>query len=136
MKHTPLPRNANEIDTLLAGSKQGDGIMRGALMAASALVMLAGTQAFTQTVGVAPAETIIIEPEQRTVIRDTIANERVAPVTVKEKIRVGAILPAEVELRTVPSTWGPKLSKYRYVYSDERVYLVEPTNRTVVQVLE
>jgi hypothetical protein len=110
--------------------------MRGTLMAASALVMLAGTQAFTQTVGVAPAETIIIEPEQRTVIRDTIANERVAPVTVKEKITVGAILPADVELRTVPSTWGPKLSKYRYVYSDERVYLVEPTNRTVVQVLE
>jgi hypothetical protein len=87
-------------------------------------------------VGVAPAETVIIEPEQRTVIRETIVNERVAPVTVKEKITVGAILPADVELRTVPSTWGPKLSKYRYVYSDERVYLVEPTNRTVVQVLE
>ena len=110
--------------------------MKRALVAASALVMLAGTQAFTQTVGVAPAETVIIEPEHRTAIRETIVNETVAPVTVKENITVGAILPADVELRTVPATWGPKLSKYRYIYSDERVYLVEPTNRTVVQILK
>ena len=62
--------------------------------------------------------------------------ERVAPVTVKERISVGATLPADVELRTVPSAWGPKFSKYRYVYSDDRVYLVEPTNRTAVHVVE
>src|SRR4029453_3778802 len=110
--------------------------MRRALMAASAIAMLAGAQAFGQTVGVGPAETIIIEPEQRTVIREYVVKERVAPVTVKERISVGATLPADVELRTVPSTWGPKFSKYRYVYSDDRVYLVEPTNRTVVHVVE
>jgi catalase (peroxidase I) len=45
--------------------------MRRALMAASAIAMLAGAQAFGQTVGVGPAETIIIEPEQRTVIRES-----------------------------------------------------------------
>ena len=110
--------------------------MRRALMAASAIAMLAGAQAFAQTVGVGPAETIIIEPEQRTVIREYVVKERVAPVTVKERISVGATLPADVELRTVPSTWGSKFSKYRYVYSDDRVYLVEPTNRTVVHVVE
>ena len=110
--------------------------MRRALMAASAIAMLAGAQAFGQTVGVGPAETIIIEPEQGTVIKEYVVKERVAPVTVKERISVGATLPADVELRTVPSTWGPKFSKYRYVYSDDRVYLVEPTNRTVVHVVE
>jgi hypothetical protein len=30
--------------------------------------------------------------------------ERVAPVRVKERIAVGATLPADVELRSVPST--------------------------------
>jgi Protein of unknown function (DUF1236) len=110
--------------------------MRRALMAASALVMLAGTQAFAQTVGVGPAETVIIEPEQRTAIKEYVVKERVAPVTVKERISVGATLPADIELRAVPPTWGPKFSKYRYVYSDDRVYLVEPTNRTVVLVVE
>ena len=105
-------------------------------MAASAIAMLAGAQAFAQTVGAGPAETVIIAPEQRTTIREYVVKERVAPVTVKERISIGATLPADIELRTVPTTWGPKLSPYRYVYSDDRVFLVEPSNRTVVQVIE
>jgi hypothetical protein len=111
------------------------GSMKRALMAASVIAALAGAPAFAQTVGVGPAETIVVEPQQRTVIRDYVVKERVAPVTVKERIAVGATLPADVELRAVPSTWGPKLSKYRYVYSNDRVYLVEPSNRTVIQVI-
>ena len=89
-----------------------------------------------RTIGVGPAETVVIEPEQRTVIRDYVVKERVAPVRVKERIAVGATLPADVELRSVPSTWGPKLSKYRYIYSDNHVYLIEPSNRTIVQIIE
>jgi catalase (peroxidase I) len=110
--------------------------MKRALMAASVLAVFAGTHAFAQTVGVGPAETIIVEPEQRTVIKQYVVKERVAPVRVKERISVGATLPADIELRSVPTTWGPKLSKYRYVYSDDHVYLVEPSNRTVIQVIE
>jgi hypothetical protein len=110
--------------------------MKRTLMAASVLAVFAGTQAFAQTVGVGPAETVIVEPEQRTVIKEYVVKERVAPVRVKERISVGATLPADVELRTVPPTWGSKFSKYRYVYSDDHVYLVEPSNRTVIQVIE
>ena len=106
------------------------------LMAASVIAVFAGAPAFAQTVGVGPAETIIVEPEQRTVIKEYVVKERVAPVRVKERISVGARLPADVELRSVPTTWGPKLSKYRYVYSDDHVYLVEPSNRTVVQAID
>jgi Protein of unknown function (DUF1236) len=29
--------------------------------------------------------------------------------------------------------WGPSLTKYRYVYSGNRVMLVDPETRTVVQ---
>jgi hypothetical protein len=110
--------------------------MKRVLMAATVLGMFAGMPALAQTVGVGPAETVVIEPEQRTVIRDFVVKERVAPVTVKERISVGARLPADVELRTVPSSWGPKLAKYRYIYSDNHVYLVEPSNRTIVQVID
>ena len=98
--------------------------------------MLMSAQALAQTVGVGPAETVVIEPEQRTVIKEYIVKEKVAPVRVQERIAVGARLPADVELRAVPPTWGPKFSKYRYVYSDDRVYLVEPSNRTVIQVID
>ena len=110
--------------------------MKRALMAASVLAVFASTQALAQTVGVGPAGTVIVEPEQRTVIKEYVVKERLAPVRVKERIAVGATLPADVELRAVPSTWGPKLSKYRYLYTDDRVYLVEPSNRTVVQIID
>ena len=62
--------------------------------------------------------------------------ERVAPVRVQERIAVGARVPADVELRPAPSAWGPRLTKYRYIYSDEHIYLVEPSNRTVVQMID
>ena len=110
--------------------------MKRALMAASVLAVFASTQALAQTVGVGPPGTVIVEPEQRTVIKEYVVKERVAPVRVKERIAVGATLPADVELRAVPSTWGPKLSRYRYVYSYDHVYLVEPSNRTVVQIID
>jgi Protein of unknown function (DUF1236) len=110
--------------------------MKRTLMAVSGLAMLMSAQALAQTVGVGPADTIVVEPEQRTLIKEYVVKEKVAPVRVQERIAVGARLPADVELRAVPSTWGPKFSKYRYVYSDDRVYLVEPSNRTVIQVID
>jgi hypothetical protein len=45
-------------------------------------------------------------------------------------------LPADVTLHAVPSTWGPSVTKYRYVYTDDHVYLVEPSSRKVVTVVE
>jgi hypothetical protein len=77
-----------------------------------------------------------IAPEQRTTIKQYVVKEKVKPITVKERIAVGATLPAEVELQTVPSAWGPTVSKYRYVYSNDNVYLVEPDSRRVVTVID
>jgi hypothetical protein len=110
--------------------------MKRTLMAAGLVACFAGATAFGQTVGVGPADTIVVEPQQRTLIKEYVVKEKVAPVRVQERIAVGARIPADVELRAVPSAWGPKFSKYRYVYSDEHVYLVEPSNRTVIQVID
>ncbi len=59
---------------------------------------------------------------------------KIRPVTTKETIVVGGSVPAaDVELESVPADWGPSLTKYRYVYSGDRVMLVDPGSRTVVQ---
>jgi hypothetical protein len=84
----------------------------------------------------AQTTTIEIAPEQRTRIKEYVVKEKVKPVTVKERVSVGATLPAEVELVAVPETWGPSVSKYRYVYSDNHVVLVEPSSRRVVQIID
>ena len=73
-------------------------------------------------------------PEQRTRIKEYVVKERV-PVY-KERVSVGAKLPGTVELRPVPSDWGPSVSKYRYVYSNDRVYFVEPSSREVIHVID
>jgi len=98
---------------------------------AAAVAVLASSQILS-------AQTTVIEiaPDQRMRIKEYVVKEKVRPVTVKERVSVGATLPADVELIAVPETWGPSVSKYRYVYSDDRVVLVEPSSRRVVQIID
>jgi hypothetical protein len=101
-------------------------------LAAAGIALTIATPSFGQTVGVG----VTIAPEERTRIKEYVVKEKVAPVTIKERVSVGAKLPADVELRTVPGTWGANYAKYRYVYSDNRVYLVEPSSREIVTVVD
>jgi hypothetical protein len=96
----------------------------------TALALLTAGQALAESV------TLQIAPEQRTRIREYVVQERVKPVVVKERFSVGATLPADVELRTVPDTWGPGFSRYRYVYSNNNVYFVDPADRRVIQEID
>ena len=105
--------------------------------AGAALALAASIPSFAQGVGVQVGPgggdiRFAFGPEQRTQIKEYITRDRVAPVTVQERIRVGATLPVGVELRAVPSYWGPSFTQYSYVYSGDRVYFVEPSTRKVV----
>jgi len=62
--------------------------------------------------------------------------EKVRPYVAKERITVGSTLPADVELHSVPSDWGPSVSRYRYVYSNDRIHFVDPANRRVIYDLD
>jgi len=101
-------------------------------------LILAATVATVAFATNALAQSAVVEiaPQQRTQIKQYIVKEKVKPVTVRERISVGATLPTEVELHTVPSSWGPSVTKYRYIYSDDHVYLVEPSSRKVITVVE
>ena len=100
------------------------------LAGTTAMAVVFASQAFAQSVSVE------IAPEQRTRIKEYVVKEKVAPITVKERVRVGGTIPADVELRSVPSDWGPSVSKYRYIYSDNRVHFVDPANRRVIYDLD
>jgi len=113
--------------------------MKRTLLAGIAVVALACpafAQSTTVTTGSAPAASVTIAPEQRTMIKTYVTEKKVKPVTVKEKIVVGATLPADVELLAVPADWGPQLTSYRYVYADNHVALVEPSSRRIVQIID
>jgi hypothetical protein len=113
--------------------------MKRSLLAAAAVVVLtsaAFAQSTTVTTGSAPAGAVVIAPEQRTKIKTYVTEKKVKPIAVKEKITVGATLPADVELLAVPEDWGPQLTSFRYVYHDNHVALVEPSSRRVVQIID
>ncbi len=87
------------------------------------------------TTGVAGA-TVRIEPEYRTRIKSYVTEHKVRPVETRERIVVGTKVPTDVELTAVPSDWGPSVTKYRYVYSNNRVMLVDPATRAVVHEID
>ena len=99
------------------------------------LVILA-TAAVISTGAFAQTATVEIAPDQRTKIKQYVTTQKIAPVTVKEKIAVGATLPADVRLSPVPADWGPTVSKYQYIYSHNHLYFVEPSSRKVVTVID
>lgn len=108
------------------------------LLLLTATAALISTGAFAQTTvttttGIAHGATVQIEPQYRTKIKSYVTEHHIRPVTTKEKIIVGAAVPSDVELEAVPSDWGPSLTRYRYVYSGDRVMLVDPSTRMVVQ---
>jgi hypothetical protein len=107
------------------------------LISAAAALLATGAVAQTGTVTTGTAGTAVqIEPEYRTKIKTYVTEHKLRPVTTREKIVVGSPVPSDVELVAVPSEWGPSLTKYRYVYSNDRVMLVDPSTRTVVHEIE
>ena len=106
------------------------------LMSAAAALISTGAMAqstVVTTTGTGHTAAVQIEPEYRAKIRTYVTEHKIRPVETREKIVVGQPVPRDVELEAVPADWGPSLTKYRYVYSGERVMLVDPATRTVVQ---
>jgi hypothetical protein len=93
---------------------------------ATAIAVILAIPAFAQSVSVE------INPQQRTQIKEYVVKEKVPRVTVKERYRVGATVPAELELRAVPETWGPSLRSYRYYHTDTGIHFVDPASRRVI----
>ena len=81
----------------------------------------------------AMADTVVIAPEQETVIREYVTTHQVAPVEVTDvDIAVGSTLPDTVELHAIDV---PDVS-YRYVVVGGQTVLVDPDSRKIVHVLK
>jgi hypothetical protein len=98
--------------------------------------MILATAALLSTAAFAQTATVEIAPEQRMKIKQYVTTQKIAPVTVKERVTVGATLPADVRLQPVPADWGPSVAKYHYIYADDRVVLVEPSTRKVIMLVD
>ncbi|BCG96892.1 hypothetical protein MesoLj131a_57560 [Mesorhizobium sp. 131-2-1] len=94
------------------------------IAAAAGVLLLAG-------IGAATAETVVIQPEQETVIKEYVKKQPLASVKLPGvELNIGTALPDTVELHEVPNV------KYRYTVIDNRTVVVDPDTRTVIKVYD
>lgn len=96
------------------------------------ILLTAAAAAFA---GTAMAQTVVITPEQETVIREYVVTHQPQPVEMPElTLEVGTPLPEAIELQPLDA---PDLGvQYRYFVVDGRTVLVEPQTREIVYILE
>jgi hypothetical protein len=100
---------------------------RSTICVATAIGIVAASQALAQTV--------VITPDERTMMREYVVKEKIKPRKFRERVVVGGTLPEDVELAPVPGTWPPSVRRYRYVYGDDdRIIFADPTSRRVIHV--
>ncbi|SEG29101.1 DUF1236 domain-containing protein [Bosea lathyri] len=105
--------------------------MKKVILATVIALSVMGSAAYAQV-----GATVTIGQPEQTRIKEYVVKEKVKPTMIKEKVTVGTTLGSDVELAPVPSDWGPSVSKYRYVYTNDHVVLVEPSSRRVVHIIE
>jgi len=85
------------------------------------------------TSGLAFAQTVIVTPEQETVVREYVKKKPIASINLPGvELNVGTAIPETVELQTIEA---PDIT-YRYVVVDNRTVLVDPGTRKIVRVID
>ena len=118
--------------------------LRAALLGVAAAGVLAAPAVRAQTTTIIEGPTGSIDegyefaPEQETVIRRRIIDERLAPVEIQGgTVRVGSIVPDYVELQAMNGIGSPRLQRLGYFLSpDDKIVVVEPRTRQVVRIID
>ena len=87
--------------------------------------------------GLASAQVVEISPDEESEVYTTVTRERVRTAPrAGFNISVGAAVPEDVELYEVPNTvrYAP-YRRHRYTVYQDRVYIVDPSTRKVVRVI-
>lgn len=99
------------------------------VLAAGAVLLSAPALAQSST-----TTTTTITTEQTGKVRSYVMKEKPQSVKITKEVSVGAELPNEVELRTLPADVG--VSDYSYTVVNGQTVLVEPRTRKVVKIIE
>jgi hypothetical protein len=95
------------------------------------------------TAAATPAATasssVALSDDQRRVIRRTIVTRETTAVAPAEEIVVGERVPETVIVREFPETiyqTVPAVRSYRYMVRGGQIYLIDPTERRVIEIIE
>lgn len=100
--------------------------------AALALGLAAGSPAFA----VGGTTSLHVPPQTSVDVREWVVKNKPKPYRFKEPVIIGGTVPDNVDVVAVPDAWGDDLRSYHYVYADDHVYLVDPSSRKVIYIIE
>lgn len=103
--------------------------MKMLVLAAGAVLLSAPALAQSST-----TTTTTITTEQTGKVRSFVMKEKPESVKITKEVSVGAELPNEVQLRTLPADVG--VSEYSYTVVNGQTVLVEPRTRKIVKIIE
>ncbi|WP_056707975.1 DUF1236 domain-containing protein [Bosea sp. Leaf344] len=103
--------------------------MKMLVLAAGAVLLSAPALAQSST-----TTTTTITTEQTGKVRSYVMKEKPESVKITKEVSVGAELPNEVQLRTLPADVG--VSEYSYTVVNGQTVLVEPRTRKIVKIIE
>jgi len=100
------------------------------------LIAFAATSAMTILPSMALAAEVIFKVEDRPRFHEFIVKQHHTPFRFKEEVRIGTVLPAAgVEFHVVPAEYHIR-PEYRYAVINDRVVIVEPASRRIVEIIE
>ena len=91
------------------------------------------------SVPLAKADDIVIAPDLGIHFHDDVKVKKYKARKWDKEVKVGVVLSDDVDYYDVPEkviVANPKLKGYKYVYLNDHVYVVEPSSRKVVFVVE
>jgi Protein of unknown function (DUF1236) len=97
------------------------------------------TSGTTTSVRQTTSSRIQLAPEQRRVIRETVIREQAAPRCEDFRISIGESVPRTIRLGPFPEDVVrevPEIRSYRFCVRDNDVVLIDPTEYTIVEVIE
>ncbi|MEX2127589.1 MAG: DUF1236 domain-containing protein [Xanthobacteraceae bacterium] len=115
-----------------------NSLLRVSTAAIALLAAVSAASAQTTTIIERPAATIELSPAQRTIIHRHVVRERAVTLPPRVELRVGAPIPQTVELYPFPDevyVEVPTLKRYRYLYVNNQVVLVDPETSEIVEII-
>ena len=108
-------------------------------IAIAAVLLLPRLDANAQAPIVPTQPKINLTLEQRHVIREIVKDLKIQPAPADTETAIGAALPMTLKLQAMPaevSAKVPQIKSHQLFVTDGKVVLVEPKDRTIVDVIE
>jgi hypothetical protein len=86
-----------------------------------------------------PGKPALLEPDKQAMVREQVTRTNLQPAKLSEPAKIGMVVPKSVPLQSLPEdavTEVPKVTAYSFFVAGDRIAIVEPASRRIIQLLD